>query len=206
MIRLILVRHGNTFEAGQTPTQVGARTDLPLTGQGRVQAQAMAQYLKGERLAAVYSGPLKRQRETAQALGKPIQLSAALNEIDYGPWEGLATEEIAQRWPREYTDWTTRATWANGIFGGAEETCLRGLEQWLAALRTTHVPGDLVIGVTSNGLIRLFYSFLKEDWARLVQKRLMETLKVKTGHFCELLLLPDSLEVKCWNAKPMQAS
>ena len=27
--RLIIARHGNTFEKGQTPTRVGGRTDLP---------------------------------------------------------------------------------------------------------------------------------------------------------------------------------
>ena len=26
----MIVRHGNTFRAGETPTRVGARTDLPL--------------------------------------------------------------------------------------------------------------------------------------------------------------------------------
>ena len=33
-MRLILARHGNTFEAGETPVWVGAREDLPLTARG----------------------------------------------------------------------------------------------------------------------------------------------------------------------------
>lgn len=49
-IRLILVRHGNTFDAGQTPTQVGARTDLSLTDQGRNQAHYFARYLASEQI------------------------------------------------------------------------------------------------------------------------------------------------------------
>ena len=37
-IRLILVRHGNTFEAGQKCVKVGSKTDMPLTAQGLRQA------------------------------------------------------------------------------------------------------------------------------------------------------------------------
>jgi transcriptional regulator GlxA family with amidase domain len=31
MTTLIIARHGNTFEDGETPRRVGARTDLPLS-------------------------------------------------------------------------------------------------------------------------------------------------------------------------------
>jgi probable phosphoglycerate mutase len=43
--RLILIRHGNTFEAGQKAVWVGARSDLPLTMAGEAQAHAAAQYV-----------------------------------------------------------------------------------------------------------------------------------------------------------------
>ena len=46
MITLVIARHGNTFESGETPRRVGARTDLPLTEKGRQQAQAIGHYLK----------------------------------------------------------------------------------------------------------------------------------------------------------------
>ena len=62
MIRLILMRHGNTFEAGQTPVQVGTRTDLPLTAQGLAQAKEMLNYLTAEGISpeAIFAGKLKR--------------------------------------------------------------------------------------------------------------------------------------------------
>ena len=31
MTTLVVIRHGNTFEADEEPRRVGARTDLPLT-------------------------------------------------------------------------------------------------------------------------------------------------------------------------------
>lgn len=206
MIRLILVRHGNTFEKDQTPVQVGARTDLPLTEKGRRQAEAMARFLKVENIlpAAIYRGPLKRQIETAQIIGNPFRLKdieePVLTEIDYGPWEGFSAEEIQSKWPREYGEWTEKAVWAEGIFGG--EPPLLAIEKWVSDLKKTHLPGSTIVGVSSNGLIRYFYALAKKQWEHLVQTRQMETLKVKTGHFSELFLFEDRLEINRWNASP----
>ena len=44
MTRLVIVRHGNTFEAGEPPRRIGARTDLPLTATGVAQAEALARH------------------------------------------------------------------------------------------------------------------------------------------------------------------
>lgn len=205
MIRLILARHGNTFEAGQTPTQVGARTDLPLTAEGRQQAEQLAIYLQSRSLApaAIYAGPLQRQIEAAQILHRafacPIHLhEAALAEIDYGLWEGLSAEAIAARWPHEYRQWTESALWPQSLFGGALDHHLALIERWIAALRQAHSPNATLVAISSNGLMRLFHP----EWKGIGTARQMETLKVKTGHFCELHLHPDSLSIHSWNVKP----
>lgn len=210
-IRLILVRHGNTFESGQTPTQVGLRTDLPLTNQGREQAKAFAIYLEKEGIVpkAIYAGSLSRQIETAQIIGKNLNgmknihlYQQALDEIDYGAWEGLTSDEITERWPEQYTEWTEKSQWADGIFGGALQELKMNIQNWLTTLRLGYSSGDVVVGVTSNGIIRFFQSFNNENWQKLVNDKRMEDLKVKTGHFCELLLYKDSLDVTRWNVKP----
>jgi hypothetical protein len=69
-------------------------------------------------------------------------------------------------------------------------------------IRESYHPGDTVVGVTSNGIIRFFYAFLPFEWVRHVEKRKMEELKVKTGHFCELNLFQDEVQVKSWNKTP----
>lgn len=210
-IKLILVRHGNTFEKGETPTQVGSSTDLPLTTQGRKQAEDFAYYLAANHdvPAAIFAGTLKRQTETAQIVGKQLGVESlihlgesALTEVDYGLWEGLTSDEITSRWPIEYANWTEKALWGAGIFGGDLNTHLKGIEGWVQQLRHSYQAGDIVVGVTSNGVIRFFYAFLAADWQRLSQERKMEDLKVKTGHFCELLLFPHKIEVKSWNQDP----
>lgn len=198
-MRLILVRHGNTFEAGQTPTQVGARTDLSLTAQGRKQAEEVARYLASQSIhpAAIFAGTLKRQTETAEIIARHLNIhpklhEPALTEIDYGAWEGLTSEEIIRRWPNEYADWTEAGKWADAIFGGSLQNHLSCIEQWLTTLRKTYAPNDTIVAVSSNGLIRF-----------LPTTKRIENLKVKTGHFCEFELNPNSLNVKSWNVKPL---
>lgn len=65
---LLLARHGNTFEKSDKVVWVGARTDLPLTGKGKEQAQALAAGLQplASRIKRVIAGPLKRTREHAE--------------------------------------------------------------------------------------------------------------------------------------------
>lgn len=200
MTRLILIRHGNTFEAGETPLQVGARTDLPLTAAGRMQAESAARYLLREKIApaVIFAGRLKRQTESAailgQILGASVQSGAeALNEIDYGPWEGLASQEIAAEWPSEYEAWTQKGCWAEGIFGGDLQTFQLGLKNWLAEIERLY-PEKTVAAVTSNGTLR-FLSGLQSE-VKLADP------KVKTGHFCEAELNRGALAILRWNVNP----
>ena len=207
-IRLILARHGNTFEAGEVPVQVGARTDKALTTHGREQAGRLAEYLKSTGITptAIYAGTLKRQIETAQIVAGKFHAAdrlhlneSALTEIDYGQWEGLTSEAISTQWPKEYENWTAQAHWPQRIFGKSEKEHIEAIEKWLNALRHQYASHDTVVGVTSNGIIRYFYALDGKEWERMAHERQMDALKVKTGNFCELFLFKDGLKVNRWN-------
>lgn len=210
-IKLILVRHGNTFESGQQPVQVGSRTDMLLTEQGKKQAHDFANYLLKHNIMpkAIYAGTLKRQVESAKAIGRDLHIEKALHlnepaltEIDYGLWEGLTAEEIREKWPEQYAQWNGEALWAEGIFGGSFVDHLEAIAHWLDVLCKSYESGDTIVGVTSNGVIRFFYTFVADVWEDLMEKKEMESLKVKTGHFCEILIYKNTLEVLSWNQKP----
>lgn len=211
-IRLLLVRHGNTFDDGETPRQVGLKTDLPLTAKGRRQAQQMGHWLRAEGgIAPVrfYAGSLQRQRTAAELIAEELGLSsrvrsgeAALDELDYGAWEGLTGEEIKARWPNEYRDWEEAADWPVKVFGGSAAERIERIGLWLERLSREHSAGDTVLAVTSNGVIRFFYYFVPGMWKNLQQKRRMKELKVGTGNFCEVEIRDDCLNVLSWNVKP----
>ena len=67
-MKLILVRHGNTFSKGDKVVWVGARSDMPLVEKGVEQAKAVGEALKASGLepSVIFCGPLKRTTETAQ--------------------------------------------------------------------------------------------------------------------------------------------
>jgi len=54
MSRIVICRHGNTFDKGEIVTRVGARTDLPLSTSGRTQAKILAKELSDFKFTKAY--------------------------------------------------------------------------------------------------------------------------------------------------------
>ena len=111
MIKLILVRHGETERNAGARLQ-GGKSDLPLNEKGRNQARYLGLALKGEKLEAIYSSPLKRALETAEAISAHhpmgVQSDPALAEIDMGAIDGLDLAQVKEsqadfwkRWRQE---------------------------------------------------------------------------------------------------------
>ncbi len=102
MTRIILIRHGQT--AWNRVERFRGRADLALDETGLAQAEATARRVADEwKPVAVYCSPLQRAVQTAQTiarrLGQDMQPLPGFIDIDYGQWEGLTPEEVAQRWP-----------------------------------------------------------------------------------------------------------
>jgi len=111
-MQIILIRHGQTaWNVGSGEERFRGRTDLPLDGTGRAQAQAVAQRLRDEPIAAVYASPLMRARQTAAplaaALGLPVVDCEGLLDINYGDWQGLTHAEARSTDPELYRLWRT---------------------------------------------------------------------------------------------------
>jgi len=104
---LYLIRHAATANNEQRPPRLqGRRTDPGLSERGHEQARATAAWLDGARLDAVYSSPLLRARQTAEAIARPHGLSVEtvddLIEVDVGDWEGRPWDEIERTSPEAY--------------------------------------------------------------------------------------------------------
>jgi broad specificity phosphatase PhoE len=120
IVRLILVRHGET--GGNPSARLQGRTDLGLSRIGRAQAQAAGQALRGEALGMLVASDMKRARETAdiiagcQAAPVPVVLDSRLREVDLGLWEGMTLEEVRRTLPGELEQWlgNPRATPPDG--------------------------------------------------------------------------------------------
>jgi broad specificity phosphatase PhoE len=117
-----LVRHGATANNRADPPRLqGRRTDPPLSDEGREQAQRTGEFLAAFALDAVYSSPLLRARQTAEAVAKPhglaTQIVDELIEVDVGVWEGRSWKEIEKTDAAAYRAFMTDAS-VNSYLGG----------------------------------------------------------------------------------------
>ncbi len=88
---LLLIRHGAHDRLGRV--LCGRMPGVTLNLEGMRQAEALAQALRDQDVAAVYSGPLERARQTAEPIAAVTSAGAVavdpdLDEIDLGAWSG----------------------------------------------------------------------------------------------------------------------
>lgn len=96
---VLLVRHARTATTGKRLP--GRAAGLVLSPAGRREAEAVASRLAGVKLAAVYSSPLERARETAAAIARPrrlaVRIARDLVDLDVGRWAGLTLRAARKR-------------------------------------------------------------------------------------------------------------
>jgi len=107
MTRLILVRHGET-EWNETKRFQGI-SDIPLSSKGAAQALSLARSLAREPLAAIYTSPLSRARQTAECLARyhscPLRVVEDFKELNQGQLEGLTGEDLRRDFPGFISKW-----------------------------------------------------------------------------------------------------
>lgn len=90
-MRLYVIRHGQTDANVQGVLQ-GPRIDLPLNARGRAEARALARWFESRPVDHILSSPLKRARETAEAVAAvtraPVTFHDELVEMDWGVYMG----------------------------------------------------------------------------------------------------------------------
>jgi broad specificity phosphatase PhoE len=98
---VLLVRHGETV--WHADNRYAGRTDVALSERGREQAERLAAGLHDARLSAIWTSPLARARDTADAVARATGLRPRaddrLRELDFGVAEGLTRAEMGERFP-----------------------------------------------------------------------------------------------------------
>lgn len=160
MKKVYLIRHAlPAFPAGSKMC-IGI-TDIPLGHPGMEQAKAMAANLPS--VSAVYSSPLRRAIQTAQAIGMPVQILSGLREIYAGEWDGLTFAQIRQRYPELYAARGLDQT----ILPPGSEDVEAALVRFRADLEraAAEAPGDFAV-VAHGGIIAKFMQSLTGVWKK----------------------------------------
>ena len=161
MTRIIICRHGNTFDKNDVITRVGARTDLPLSISGVDQARALAAHFNpqssGYNFKLAFCSPLIRTYQTADFIlteGHDVKSLTALEfltEIDYGVDENRPEDEVIARLGQDAISlWDEKAISPQGW--DVEPEAL--IQSWKSFL-SDHQKHDCdILVVTSNGIAR----------------------------------------------------
>jgi probable phosphoglycerate mutase len=104
MTRLLIWRHGRTEWNASDRTQ--GHIDVDLDDVGVEQAFAAAPRLAEYKPELIVSSDLRRATRTADALagltGLAVEYDARLRERNFGPWQGLTSTEIRERYPHQW--------------------------------------------------------------------------------------------------------
>ncbi len=155
--RVHLVRHGQT--AMNVENRFRGRRDVPLSAIGRAEAWEAARRLAGSGLSVVYTSPLGRAREVADAIAaastvESVRVHEGLVNLEYGRWEGLTREECAEADPEDwllYAGDPERATCPGGeSLAAAADRVVGALREIGAAHR-----GETVAAVSHGVMLRL---------------------------------------------------
>jgi len=147
------VRHGES--EANAAHRFSGRTDIPLTGRGRKQAEVVAAALDAVPFDRIVATPLSRSLDTALVIGRrrkmPVDVVDDLIEIDVGDRTGATFDEI-----RGLPDWKDDGfvAWPSG------ETLEQVLERALRAVRRIHreSAGGTVLVIGHGGVTRILVS------------------------------------------------
>ncbi|WP_371496780.1 bifunctional RNase H/acid phosphatase [Kitasatospora sp. NBC_00374] len=106
----VLLRHGETALTPQKRFSGSGGSDPELSEKGRWQAERAAEALAARgTVQAVVSSPMRRTRQTAEAvaarLGLEVRIEEGLRELDFGDWEGMTFAEVQQKYPEDLDAW-----------------------------------------------------------------------------------------------------
>ena len=153
---MLLIRHGQTTTTGVE--LYGRKPGVHLSDIGVGQAEKVAERISEmnqRAIAAIYSSPLERTRETAMPISKtvriPIKRNRGLIELDVGDWTGRKLSQL-----RKLKAWSTVQKYPSGFRFPNGESFVQmqtRMSQTVDGLVATH-PGKTVIAVSHADPIR----------------------------------------------------
>ncbi len=160
MARLLLIRHAPTPETGTRLT--GRLPGVSLSEEGGRAARRAGKHLAPVPIRHVYTSPLERTRETAEAIAAPRRLTPVIhdgiNEVDYGRWTGrtLASLRRTRLW-RQVMVAPSRAAFPDGeSLAAAQARAVAACEEIVAASGKSTVAivshADIIKAVLSHYL------------------------------------------------------
>lgn len=195
MQTILLIRHGLAdYKPGHL---YGWTPGVHLSAEGREQVKKLAERLEAVKLNALYSSPLERCCETAEAINigrkLDVRIVEDLGEVRYGSWQGKAFKNLVKTplWR------TIQLVPSQATFPGGEsllELQRRGVHA-IEEIRSTHKRG-LIAVVSHADMIKAIVAHYLGMHLDLFQRLNVETASVTAmsfmGPFPRLLRIGDT--------------
>ena len=157
--KIFLVRHGESL--GNANGMYIGHLNYGLSDFGKLQAEATAQYLKNEKIDAIYSSDLSRAHDTALPHAKirnlPVVDSVELREVNIGEWEGKKIDDLIKNHYDEFViGW--KQNFGTFAFPGGESV-LAAADRFyneVLAIAKRHIGGSVLI-TAHAAIIRAFW-------------------------------------------------
>jgi broad specificity phosphatase PhoE len=157
LLQIILVRHGQT--QWNKEERFRGRADLDLDEVGVKQAEAAADWVAKWPVTAIYSSPLRRALNTAQALAGKLDLKVkplqGIIDIDFGKWQGLSAEEAAADDAALFQKWLVSPHEVQFPGGESLDTVRQRIKQDVCAINMFLVEEDISRALLLNDTCHL---------------------------------------------------
>ena len=153
MTRLFLVRHGQSTWNAEGRIQGWADPPLDETGHEQARRLALRLAAKDHGISAIYSSPLLRARQTAEAIGLALELTVQtddrLRENDVGLLAGLRGDEIEHQFPEWIAARRASLEWVPPPGGEDRDAFVKRAVEVMVDIVTHHL--DQTVAVVSHG-------------------------------------------------------
>lgn len=164
MLNILLIRAGSTEYASQGRVQ--GTLDVPLSEDGRRQAEQAAEQLQDQEIEAIYCGPCRASRQTAEIIGRKLDIkpksNGKLHNLDHGLWQGMLIEEVKAKQPKVFRQWQEHPETVCPPDGETVQGAQERLQAVLTKLTKKHKSGTVAV-VLIDPLAKLWCNMVRED-------------------------------------------
>jgi probable phosphoglycerate mutase len=157
-MELLLIRHALPV---RIEAEEGTAADPELAEVGHAQAEALATYLGGEKIDALYASPLRRARQTAEPvsvrLGLAVVVDEELAEFDRHSHFYIPIEELRELKDERWDD-LVEGRW--GVDGEVDPSTFKSVVVEAVERVITANAGKTVAIVCHGGVINAYFAHL----------------------------------------------
>lgn len=190
---ILLARHGTHDEVGRV---LSGRSEIALNVAGREEAEAMARTLRDVPLGSIHASPRRRTMETALPVahehGLSVVRAAALDEIDFGRFTGLAFDALES--DADWRAWNEHRGTARCPGGETMAEVIARAGAYLRALSVSEAP---ILCVTHCDVIRGLVADARGDGLDRLY-----ALPCDPGSLTEVVVTGERLCVVALNRRP----